>query len=705
MPAQLISCEPGPTLRPKSIGASITPAGVSTYAVTHAVTPCSQVTRSTSLAAVAVGGEDARRGLQVGQRLGRVLLRGLDVAAVQPPARRARQRRADAAAGLDAVREVGRGRARRRPGPGVVHRQARPGADREHRAGGVQDRDLPRRRRREPGRDAHGPVREGRVDRRGPRVPDPQAGHRGDGQADGVHPRVDVGARAGRLPVVAVARDHRLLDRHARRVPVAAAGHRLHARRGVEVGDVEAPGQQPRDRVQRLRRGLRGVEVADQADGRRPRVEAVDVRAHHRPRHAARPALVDRAEAVDEELVADVRPAQRPGVVEVDRAHHRGGVGLGVVVRAGRVVHDGVAEARRVARRAGQRLVGAPLRARHDRGLGHAADVGQRRPRADGARRGRPRVDHDRAQGAHVAPRAHLHPRGPSDPQRLRGEGGGAALARPRRPRCAPAPPRRRTTPPAARRAHLEGRTARAAPGQAQGPEAARHGHGRRRRPAAGLERAVAGRGRQRQRAHAPPGRHGGRREQEQCGGERRRDEAEERHDREPGARPSNVGNAIGTSPQAPECVRSRTTMPPGRVLPAHRRALRRAGRRQPGPEHPPGRRHALARHRRAPARPTRRPCPFCEGHEERTPPEVLALGRAPGAAADGPGWTVRVVPNLFPAIAPEDGAHEVAAHGGEHRLRLAELADGVLEAIAEAWCRTCAGPRCGRAARPCSPA
>jgi UDPglucose--hexose-1-phosphate uridylyltransferase len=86
--------------------------------------------------------------------------------------------------------------------------------------------------------------------------------------------------------------------------------------------------------------------------------------------------------------------------------------------------------------------------------------------------------------------------------------------------------------------------------------------------------------------------------------------------------------------------------------------------------------------------RPGAPPCPFCEGHEERTPREILALGRAPGAPPDGPGWTVRVVPNLFPAIEADDGAHEVAAHGGAHRLRLAELADGVLGTIAEAWCR-----------------
>lgn len=43
---------------------------------------------------------------------------------------------------------------------------------------------------------------------------------------------------------------------------------------------------------------------------------------------------------------------------------------------------------------------------------------------------------------------------------------------------------------------------------------------------------------------------------------------------------------------------------------------------------------------------------PFAEGNESRTPPEVYAV-RPGGGAADGPGWTVRVVPNLYPALDP----------------------------------------------------
>jgi UDPglucose--hexose-1-phosphate uridylyltransferase len=46
--------------------------------------------------------------------------------------------------------------------------------------------------------------------------------------------------------------------------------------------------------------------------------------------------------------------------------------------------------------------------------------------------------------------------------------------------------------------------------------------------------------------------------------------------------------------------------------------------------------------------------CPFCEGREDRTPPEIYAV-RPSGGKANGPGWTQRVVPNLYPALADTD--------------------------------------------------
>lgn len=46
-------------------------------------------------------------------------------------------------------------------------------------------------------------------------------------------------------------------------------------------------------------------------------------------------------------------------------------------------------------------------------------------------------------------------------------------------------------------------------------------------------------------------------------------------------------------------------------------------------------------------------PCPFCPGNESMTTPEIWALGRESGAA-NTPGWKVRIIPNLFPALSPE---------------------------------------------------
>lgn len=81
--------------------------------------------------------------------------------------------------------------------------------------------------------------------------------------------------------------------------------------------------------------------------------------------------------------------------------------------------------------------------------------------------------------------------------------------------------------------------------------------------------------------------------------------------------------------------------------------------------------------------------CPFCEGNEDKTPPEVFAL-RAPGTAPNQPGWEVRVVPNRYPALTIEGdlnrrglgmfdmmngvGAHEVIIETPFHDRHLADL-------------------------------
>ena len=70
--------------------------------------------------------------------------------------------------------------------------------------------------------------------------------------------------------------------------------------------------------------------------------------------------------------------------------------------------------------------------------------------------------------------------------------------------------------------------------------------------------------------------------------------------------------------------------------------------------------------------------CPFCAGHEEQTPPETLRLGGGPT------GWDVRVVPNLYPALARQ----EVVIQGHEHRRSFADLAPATIDLVAEAWQR-----------------
>src|SRR5919201_6844374 len=81
--------------------------------------------------------------------------------------------------------------------------------------------------------------------------------------------------------------------------------------------------------------------------------------------------------------------------------------------------------------------------------------------------------------------------------------------------------------------------------------------------------------------------------------------------------------------------------------------------------------------------------CVFCEGNEDKTPPEILA-GRRPGSLPNSPGWTYRVVSNTFPALRIEGdleptgeglfdrlngvGAHEVIVETPDHTASLATL-------------------------------
>ena len=89
--------------------------------------------------------------------------------------------------------------------------------------------------------------------------------------------------------------------------------------------------------------------------------------------------------------------------------------------------------------------------------------------------------------------------------------------------------------------------------------------------------------------------------------------------------------------------------------------------------------------------------CPFCYGNESKTPPEILAYGRN-GGGANQPGWSVRVVPNKFPALGIEGdldrqgegmydkmtgiGAHEVIVETPVHEATLATLSEKGVEDV-----------------------
>ncbi len=74
---------------------------------------------------------------------------------------------------------------------------------------------------------------------------------------------------------------------------------------------------------------------------------------------------------------------------------------------------------------------------------------------------------------------------------------------------------------------------------------------------------------------------------------------------------------------------------------------------------------------------------PFAEGHEAETPPEVYAL--RDGGAPDSPGWRARVVPNLYPALAPGEPdavADPLGGRRGEPDLFVSRPAHGAHELI-----------------------
>ncbi|HAM40453.1 MAG TPA: galactose-1-phosphate uridylyltransferase [Candidatus Omnitrophica bacterium] len=89
------------------------------------------------------------------------------------------------------------------------------------------------------------------------------------------------------------------------------------------------------------------------------------------------------------------------------------------------------------------------------------------------------------------------------------------------------------------------------------------------------------------------------------------------------------------------------------------------------------------------PFTPSAAACPFCPGNERLTPAEIYAL-RPSVSAANGSDWSLRVIPNKFPALRIEGelglrglglfdlsngiGAHEVIIETPDHRRQMADL-------------------------------
>jgi UDPglucose--hexose-1-phosphate uridylyltransferase len=93
--------------------------------------------------------------------------------------------------------------------------------------------------------------------------------------------------------------------------------------------------------------------------------------------------------------------------------------------------------------------------------------------------------------------------------------------------------------------------------------------------------------------------------------------------------------------------------------------------------------------------------CPFCYGNESKTPPEIQAY-RPDGSPKDSPGWSLRVVPNKFPALGIEGtlnrqgeglydkmngiGAHEVIIETPDHKATMATMPVSQVESVLWAY-------------------
>jgi UDPglucose--hexose-1-phosphate uridylyltransferase len=101
-----------------------------------------------------------------------------------------------------------------------------------------------------------------------------------------------------------------------------------------------------------------------------------------------------------------------------------------------------------------------------------------------------------------------------------------------------------------------------------------------------------------------------------------------------------------------------------------------------------------------APREPDSGVCPFCEGQESKTPPEVFALRTG---APDRPGWKIRVFPNKYPvldnrSVKPERkaigqydwvsgfGTHEIVVDHPRHLMPLHEMGHDHLVSLIDTY-------------------
>lgn len=89
--------------------------------------------------------------------------------------------------------------------------------------------------------------------------------------------------------------------------------------------------------------------------------------------------------------------------------------------------------------------------------------------------------------------------------------------------------------------------------------------------------------------------------------------------------------------------------------------------------------------------------CPFCEGHEAQTPPEIYAV-RKPDTKNNEPGWEVRVVPSISPRftiyggldrrgagmydVMSPIGAHEIVIESPNHLTNILQLPEDKIELV-----------------------